>query len=184
MLVVLLGIPPQARAAGTIEITRAELNPGVIGTDLQLSADIYLPVGERMREVLLLGIPLYFVIEFELTEPRWYWRDRLVASARQSHRLSYHPITRRFRLTRFGFPQDYLSLDQAVASLSRVRGWDVVSAERLDPGETYQAAVRMRLDTERLPGPLQIDLFTTQDWNLESEWKRFPVTLAKATSGR
>jgi len=183
MLAMLLGIWPQARAAGTIQVTRAELVESVVGAELQLSADIYLPVSTRMREVLAMGIPLHFVLEFQLSEPRWYWRDRRVVRAEQRYRLSYHPITRRYRVTRFGFPQDYIALDQAIASLSRVRGWQVVSTSALDRDVRYEAAVRMRLDTDLLPGPLQIDLFTNRDWDLESEWKRFPVTLAKATSG-
>ncbi|MEZ5657883.1 MAG: DUF4390 domain-containing protein [Burkholderiaceae bacterium] len=182
MLAMLLGIWPQARAAGTIQVTRAELVESVVGAELQLSADIYLPVSTRMREVLAMGIPLHFVLEFQLSEPRWYWRDRRVVRAEQRYRLSYHPITRRYRVTRFGFPQDYIALDQAIASLTRVRGWQVVSTSALDRDVRYEAAVRMRLDTDLLPGPLQIDLFTNRDWDLESEWKRFPVTLAKATS--
>jgi hypothetical protein len=182
ILVVLLGVSPQAGAAGTIQITRAELVRSVLGGELQLSADIYLPISEPVREALGLGVPLYFVLEFELTEPRWYWRDKRVVRESQRYRLSYHPVTRRFRVTRFGFPQEYLGLEQALASLSRVRGWSVLPVDRLEPGQTYEAAVRMRLDTERLPGPLQIDLFTTRDWNLESEWKRFPVILEKVTS--
>ncbi|MEZ5652666.1 MAG: DUF4390 domain-containing protein [Burkholderiaceae bacterium] len=184
MLAMLLGVWPQARAAGTIQVTRAELVKSVVGAELQLSADVYLPVTSRMRDVLALGVPLHFVLEFRLTEPRWYWRDKRVTSAEQRYRLSYHPVTRRYRVSRFGFPQDYVGLDQAIASLTHVRGWSVVSTLALDPDVTYEAAVRMRLDTDLLPGPLQIDLFTNRDWDLESEWKRFPVTLAKATSGR
>jgi hypothetical protein len=184
MVVVLIGGGTSTHAAGdTIEVTRVDLVRSVTEPVLLLSADFYLPLPTHIRDVLELGVAVHFVAEFTLTKPRWYWRDRTLVRESQQYRLSYHPITRRYRVTQLGYPQEFQTLDQAVAWLSRIRGWAVTAADRIEAGETYEGAVRLRLDSDRLPGPMRIDLLTNQDWNIKAPWKRFPVTTETVKNG-
>ena len=44
-----------------------------------LNAEFDLALNPTLEEALQKGIPLYFVLEFELTRPRWYWLDEKVA---------------------------------------------------------------------------------------------------------
>lgn len=170
------GIEREARAANSIEVTSIKMEAAADGVGWQLSADFYLPITNRIKDVLDIGVPLYFIVEFELTGSRWWWADRKIAAQTQNYRLSYHPITRRYRLTRSGYSQEFVAVDDALASLSRIRGWTLMEQTTLEQGETYDAALRMRLDSSRLPGPLQIDVINNQDWNLDAPWKRFKVT--------
>jgi hypothetical protein len=48
-----------------------------------------------------------------------------------------------------------------------------VRFQEVDPGDVYIAALRLRLDTSRLPKPLQIDALGSSDWNLSSDWYRW-----------
>ena len=57
--------------------------------------------------------------------------------------------------------------------MAHVRDWKIADRGALRTGETYAAAVRMRLDTTQLPKPFQINAITSRDWTLESDWKRF-----------
>ena len=41
-----------------------------------------------LEEVLNKGVPLYFLLEFELIRPRWYWFNEHVVSLQQQYRLS------------------------------------------------------------------------------------------------
>lgn len=182
LIVVLLGGVPAARATDAIQVTRATIAPDTDGAGWKLSADFYIPLSARMREVLQVGVPIYFMVEFTLQRGRWWWRDERVASAEQEYRLSYHPITRRYRLAQSGYPVEFSSLEEAIASLSRIRGWSLLEDVALDPERAYTAALRMRLDTGRLPGPLQVDALTNQDWNLKAPWTRFTVRQGNSTS--
>jgi hypothetical protein len=90
-------------------------------------------------------------------------------------RLSYHALSRQYRLSTGSLQQSFPSLDEALNVLKRVRNWLVVDrAVRLAAAD-YEAAVRMRLDTALLPKPFQLSALTGRDLQLDSPWKRFIV---------
>ena len=88
-------------------------------------------------------------------------------------RLSYHPLTRQYRVSTGGLQVPFSRLKDAVDFMQHVRGWRVFEQRAVKAGETVQAEVRMRLDVTQLPKPFQINAVNTRDWNLSSEWKRF-----------
>ncbi len=184
LIVVLPGGHTESRAADSIVVTSLQMEPASDSDGWLLSADFYLPVPPRVMDTLVLGVPLYFVVEFQLTRSRWWWRDAQITQAQQTYRLSYHPITRQYRLTRSGYAQEFVALEEALASLARIRGWLLLQQTELEAGDTYDAALRMRLDASQLPGPLQIDVLNNQDWKLDAPWKRFTLTPGKVTSVR
>jgi len=140
-----------------------------------LSTDFRIDLPVRLEEAINRGVALYFTVDFEMTRPRWYWFDEKAAAATLTWRVSYNALTRQYRLTtgtlQLGFP----SLAEALGVMTRVRNWRVAERSAVRPGETYQAAVRMRLDTSQLPKPFQINAITDRDWNLESDWRRFSI---------
>ena len=171
----LLGLVAAAPAAAQgIEIQRAALAPGEEGYVLQ--ADFELALTPTLEDALNKGVPLYFALEFELIRPRWYWFNEKVASVRQQYRLSYNALARQYRVSLGKLYQNFSSLPEALAFLSRVRVRDVVEPSALAKGSTYLAAVRMRLDTSQLPRPFQITAVGSRDWSLSSEWHRWTIS--------
>jgi len=165
-----MGAAPLARA-DDIEISDARLaatEDGVV-----LAADFMFDLNPRLVEVVTNGVPLYFVVEFELTRPRWYWFDEKAAAKRLQLRLSYHPLSRHYRLSTGVLQQNYPTLEEALNVLRRVRNWMVVERVAALADANYEAAVRMRLDTTLLPKPFQLSAITSRELNLESSWKRF-----------
>jgi hypothetical protein len=141
---------------------------------LALDADFAFELTPRLADVVANGVPLYFRVDFELTRSRWYWFDETAASRRLHLRLSYHPLSRQYRLSTGALQQSFPSLEEALDVLKRVRNWLVVDrGVRLDAD--YDAAVRMRLDTTLLPKPFQLSALTGRDLQLDSPWKRFIV---------
>ena len=174
---------PAWAAAEAIELTSVSLQPAPTGNETWLlSADFDLDLGPALEEAVSRGLPLYFVADFELTRPRWWWWDDKVVTASRTWRLSYHALTRQYRLALGGYVQRFSSLAEALAAIARVRGWPVLERERLRPGGQYVASVRLRLDTAQLPKPLQMNAMTGRDWNPSAEWTRFPFTPETAKS--
>ena len=160
--------------ADEIEIADARLSATEEG--VVLAADFAFDLNARLAEVVTNGVPLYFVVEFELTRPRWYWFDEKAAAKRIQLRLSYHPLLRNYRLSTGVLQQSYATLEEALNVLRRVRNWLVVDRADRSPGlldANYEAAVRMRLDLTLLPKPFQLSAITSRELNLESPWKRF-----------
>jgi hypothetical protein len=86
-----------AALAGEVEIRDPQISLEEEG--YVLAADFNLDFNARLEEAVTKGVILYFVTEFELTRPRWYWLDEKVASRTQTFRLSYHALTRQYRLS-------------------------------------------------------------------------------------
>ena len=83
--------------ADDIEVTEARLaatEDGVV-----LAADFAFDLNPRLAEVITNGVPVYFVVEFELSRRRWYWFDEKAAAKRLQLRLSYHALSRHYRLS-------------------------------------------------------------------------------------
>ena len=173
-LVFLLAWAPLA-LADTIAANSAELR--LEEDHYVLDANFDLALNAKLEEALVHGVALYFVVEFELQRPRWYWIDDTVVNSILSYRLSYNALTRQYRLSTGGaFYQNLPTLEEAQRFISRVRGRSVIDKSALFKGVRYEAAVRLRLDTTQLPKPFQISALTSRDWNLQSDWVRWNFT--------
>ncbi|MDR2365806.1 MAG: DUF4390 domain-containing protein [Zoogloeaceae bacterium] len=137
-----------------------------------LSADFRVDFNARLEEVVTRGVPLVFDLEFRLERPRWYWANETIARKRQTWRLSYHALTRQYRLSTGSLHQSFAALEDAIQVFSRVRRWPVLEA-KLKPGSIYVASLRLRLDISQLPKPFQVSAFTNRDWDLDSDWQEW-----------
>jgi hypothetical protein len=145
------------------------------GLYLGASLDFTLP--ELAEDALHKGIPMFFVMEAQVLRDRWYWSDRVVAEATRYLRLSYQPLTRRWRLNTSTVPftnsglgvvlgQNFDDLDEAIAAMGRVMRWRISSADAMDSDAAHTVQLRFRLDMSQLPRPLQIGAVGRSDWNL------------------
>lgn len=174
----LAGTPPPARAqspAPPAELTDFRLERTDSG--LFLSASLRLELAPVIEDALLKGIPMHFVAEAELLRDRWYWYDRKVASAARHMRLSYQPLTRRWRLSSspepmgtsgqgVSFTQHFDSLQEALAPVRRISRWKIAESAEIDPDARHNVDFRFRLDVSQLPRPFQIGAAGQADWNL------------------
>jgi hypothetical protein len=178
-LVAVLALLPVLVLAVEIEIANPQITASEDG--FVVSADFPFELNERLEEAVSRGVVLYFVTEFEMTRPRWYWLDEKVVSRSQTQRLSYHALTRQYRLSRGGLHQSFDTLSEALRVLSRLRNWLVIDGRGekagVQAGDTYMAALRMRLDINQLPRPFQISALGNRDWSLASDWKVWQATL-------
>ena len=164
--------------ASEIEVSDARLSATEDG--VVLAADFDFELSPRLAEIVTNGVPLYFAVQFELARPRWYWFDEKTASRRLQLRLSYHPLSRQYRLSTGVLQQNYPTLEEALKVLRRVRNWLVVDRSVGLAEANYEAAVRMRLDVAMLPKPFQLSALTSRELTLESSWRRFAFRPAAA----
>ena len=188
---------PLAAAEG-ISANKAELRLGEDGYHLIASYDINLTL--VVQQALERGIPLYFVTEFSLTRPRWYWLEEEIFLGEQTTKLSYNVLTRQYRISRGALYQNFVSFEDALKMLSRQSsaaipvelikqdsGYIATLVKKVTTESSYFAAVRLRLDTDQLPRLLQVNALTGDDWTLDSNWYRWvirPEEMAIRSSGK
>lgn len=159
--------------AGEIPMLRLERS----GDALLVSAQVRFELPAVVDEALQKGIPMFFVAEAMLLRDRWYWYDKEVASATRYMRLSYLPLTRRWRLLVSSSPvgqaglalgQNFESRDEALAAIQRISGWKIADAGDVEIDARHQISLRFRLDTSQLPRPFQIGAVGQSEWNISA----------------
>jgi uncharacterized protein DUF4390 len=169
----LLFAAPSAFAEG-IDVRSATLVAEDDGWAVEADFDVQL--NGRLEEAINRGVPLYFVVEFELARPRWYWLDEKPVQQSLTYKISYTPLLRQYRLSVGNLYQNFTRLDEVTRALSRLRGWHVADKGALKKDMQYQAGLRMRLDTAQLPKPFQVNAIASRDWTLASDWHRWTIT--------
>jgi hypothetical protein len=169
----LVPLAPAARA-DTIGVKFAELKSDE--DSYSLSAEFDIAFNPTLEEALQRGVSLYFVLEFELRHPRWYWFDEKVAQLSIQYRITYIPLTQQYRITTGLLSQQFNSLGEVERLLARVVSRPVIRKDALSKDARYEAAVRLRLDVAQLSKPFQINALALRDWSLESEWYRWSFT--------
>ena len=164
-----------ASAAPASEVGELRLERGEDG--LYLSTQLQLVLPELAEDALYKGIPVFFVAEAQVTRDRWYWYDRQVAEATRYLRLSYQPLTRRWRLNISAVPftnsglgvvlgQTFDDYPDAISALQRLSRWKIADGDAIEADAAHTVNFRFRLDMSQLPRPLQIGAVGRSGWSL------------------
>jgi hypothetical protein len=164
---------PARAEAPVAEITQLRVERSEEGVLLSANVEFELP--PVVEDALAKGIPMFFAAEASLYRDRWWWYDKEVAHAARYMRLSYQPLTRRWRLVVAPTPignsglalgQTFETREEAMALVKRISHWKIAEAPEVEPDERYNVDFRFRLDVSQLPRPLQIGAVGHADWNI------------------
>ncbi len=174
LLLMVLGVISTAVSAEGIKIKSFELEKA--DNDWLLNATFQIELSPGLEDAVKKGVVLYFQTEFDLTRSRWYWFDEKSALVQRQTRLSYQPLTQQYRIASEGFTFSAKTMSEALQAVGSVGGWRVIDGAQLDSGKAYTASLRMALDLSKLPKPFQVNALNNRDWNVSSDWYRFPFS--------
>ena len=157
--------------ADEITFNNVQLTP--IEKSWALDAQIELELNPTLEQLVNKGVTLHFVTEFQLTKKRWYWMDQKLVDVQRVSKISYQALTNQYRVTLGTFSLTAATLKQALAAVKTIDDWVVIEPGAIDLSQTYQASVRIRLDTNQLAKPFQVNAINSKSWNLQSDWYRF-----------
>jgi hypothetical protein len=172
---VLLVFTALAARADNAEVTQLRFDRSEDG--LLLSANVGFELPAAVDDALTKGIPMVFVAEAVLLRDRWYWTDKHITTATRYMRLSYQPLTRRWRLVMSNAPitntglalgQNFDTRDEALAAIQRISHWKIADASDIDPESRYNVDFKFRLDVSQLPRPFQIGAVGHSDWSISA----------------
>jgi hypothetical protein len=142
-----------------------------------LNADLALGLNPKAVDALNSGVPLVLKFQIELSRRRSLLWDSTVAELKQSYRITYHALSRRYivRSRNSGRQQSYHSWRVALAQLGRLRGVPIIDASLLESDEHYDLHLRAVLDVKIIPTGfgLLTQIFYGADQS--SDWYDWPL---------
>jgi hypothetical protein len=81
-----------------------------------------------------------------------------------------------YRLSSGNRFETYPSLNDALKALAQIRVVPATEKLVLTKGVKYEASVSLKIDTSQLSKPLQLEVFSSRDWELASPVHRFTVS--------
>ena len=167
LLAVIMALYPRAARADAVDLSTFSVVREADGVMLSYVANFELP--PSVENALQRGVPLHFEARAELLQSRWYWRDKRVARATLTWRLSYQPLTRSYRVGTGGLAQNFDTLDEALDSLRRRSRWKIADASQVEDDGNYYVEFAFGLNTNLLPRPMQIGIGGETAWSLSAE---------------
>ena len=173
LLILFAALPVRAQTVAAVDVNNMRLEQTPDG--MYLSATLRFELPSAIQDALLKGIPMTFVAEAQVLRDRWYWYDKNVAWATRSVRLSYQPLTRRWRIsvmangessTGASLSQSFDQLADAIAAVRRISRWKIAEGSEVDQESRHNVDFRFRLDTTQLPRPMQIGITGNTDWSI------------------
>ena len=181
-LIVPLLLAVSLNAAGEgISATRAEAKLTHAG-QLSVSSRFRTDLPDQLKEALKQGVPLHFNLSWQLSAPsmssyKFKFDQLLNNDSTIQYKLSFHPLTNRYRVTVGTFSTEYDTLETALRAVGAVANWKVLSKGALSDvaAKDTKAEIRLLLTTAKLPKPFQINALTSKNWHLDSDWKSLSV---------
>ncbi|MBU3562828.1 DUF4390 domain-containing protein [Polynucleobacter sp. Tro8-14-1] len=174
LFLMLLGIFSTTVSAEGIKIKSFELEKA--DNDWLLNATFQIELSPGLEDAVQKGVVLYFQTEFDLMRSRWYWFDEKSVLVQRQMRLSYQPLTQQYRIASEGFTFSAKTMSEALQAVGSIGGWRVIDGTQLDSSKSYTASMRMSLDLSKLPKPFQVNALNNREWNVSSDWYRFPFS--------
>ena len=137
-----------------------------------LDADIRFQFGNEIIEAIESGVPITFVLEIEVEQQRWWAWNKLVAALSQRFVLQYHALSRQYLIINLntGVQVSHYTRTGAELALGTIGRLPLIDRTLIEPGTSYRARLRTRLDIEALPSPLRPWAYFSTGWRLTSEW--------------
>jgi hypothetical protein len=163
LLLLSLGIG-LAHAENPVQLEELVLQRSEEGIYLSTRLGFELP--QSLEDALSRGLPLSFVMQSDVMKERWYWSDKLVSRTERFVRLSFQPLSKRWRVYVSAQPiqstglgvslgQSFESLSEALLSIQRISRWRIADASVIDIANKQRLEFRFKLDLSQLPQPLQ-----------------------------
>jgi hypothetical protein len=144
---------------------------------LWLSTQLEFDLPKVVEDALNKGIPVDFVARAEVVRNRWYWTNLSVRSAQRRLRLTYQPLTGRWRLNitngeagdlaqGLSLNQNFESMQDALSSIRRFYRWRIGDAADVTAGTKHWIRFKFELDVAQFLMPLQIGALGQSDWQL------------------
>lgn len=147
------------------------INGQVRGREARVKFTLQNAFTPEMVEALKSGIEISFktIVRVEMVHRGWF--DTTMGEIKYSCSVRYDVLSRVYRLHREGKDDLMTDIHAALAGMTQ---YDVVvpCSMEAEPGKSYRARIKTRLDKVGLSEPLRSILFFSSIWDIETEWAK------------
>lgn len=154
-------------SSGSIIIKSADLT--LNGESYRLNADLEIDLNEKIEEAINKGVNVTFLYEFTLVKPRTLWFNKEITTASTHISVSYHALSRQYLVSQNGRQTSHEILSEAMIELVQLYDWKVLDKSMVNPDETYDATLNVKLDQSKLPKAIQVESIGSENWSMVSE---------------
>lgn len=171
-----LGVASLYAQTSAVQWTNLQIERGEDGVYVNAALAFELP--PSLEDALTRGMPVSFVFQATLLRERWYWYDKRISQIERHVRISYQPLSRRWRVMQAAQPiqssglgvslgASYESLKDALQAIQKINRWKIADISALQTDAKQKLDIHFSLDLSQLPQALQFGNLATNDWALE-----------------
>ncbi len=141
-----------------------------------MNADVHYLLSPKAKEAIQSSIPLFWNLKVELKQQR-FLADKTVMRVTYRYRIRYHALLNNYTVKNETTQtlKKYTSLNDALDGVSQVRDLKIIAISALRKDKVYIVCARLEFDKESLPPPLRPTAYLSSQWDLSSEWTRWPL---------
>jgi len=159
-----------------VQWTELQIERGEDGVYMNAAMVFELP--PSLEDALTRGMPVNFVLQATVLRERWYWYDKRISQTQRHARISYQPLSRRWRVMQAAQPiqssglgvslgASYDSLKDALQAIQKINRWKIAELSVLNTDAKQKLDIHFSLDLSQLPQAMQFGNLTNNDWALE-----------------
>ena len=176
LLFLSLGMTPAQAETSGVQMLEFQIEKNEDGVYLNATLEFELP--PSLEDALLRGMPVNFLMQATVLRDRWYWYDKRVSITERYIRISYQPLSRRWRVLQSSQPMQssglgvslgssYDSLKDALQAVQKINRWKIAEIGVLKTDAKQKLDFHFILDLSQLPQAMQFGNLATNDWALE-----------------
>jgi hypothetical protein len=176
LLLLGLGMAQVQAQSNGVQLTDFQIERGEDG--VYLNANLAFELPPSLEDALTRGMPVNLVVQATVLRERWYWYDKRISQTERYIRISYQPLSRRWRLMQSAQPMQssglgvslgasYDSLKDALQVVQKINRWKIAELGVLNTSAKQKLDFHFSLDLSQLPQALQFGNLATNDWALE-----------------
>lgn len=171
-----LALLPLVGLAATASAQEAKLNNITVAstqTQLSLSLEVEGAFSPNVTEAILRGVPATFSFLVSLNRVRNWWFDEELANRTITNTIKYDTLKKEFLIHRPWSgepPVSTKSFAEAQSLMTKVRGFTIVSLDRMKKAQTYELWSKAELSKMTLPLYLHYVFYFVTFWDFETDW--------------
>ncbi len=144
-------------------------------SNLLTHAEIDYQLSPTAREALHKGVPLTWKVLIEIRQSGMLW-DSVIYRQKRLYNLQFHALLNQYAVkTSDQAIEMFLTLNAALGYMSTLHNTAPLDASLLQPGQSYQLAIKAQFRRESLPVPLRPFAYLNRQWFLSSDWFIWPI---------